>query len=348
MFAYLDPGKTLKPAKALANYREFLQAQYRNEAGLAGSAFTLLEAFAGVPASRKKTAAVEWIAFPKTARVSNAEIDERRFRAQDEYVEWRVEKTPAGKVKQVTFTTEFLEYYQSLAMVGVAELTAAIRAVIPGARPSAAELFGPGFDAAGAQPEARGRTFANFSRENPWNSGKKGILCLGQPANTLGALFALAGAAAVPNRGVPAGSVCATMGGNCVPERNSDPSIAAAIQTLAQAGRGLCLADPVGIEIVRLGGIWRIGSKVLDINNPATNEGVWKIARRGRRGVLKIVPKLTLDEEAITTGAQVAGVLTVQAAVLSAAEADMPEWSRTGQESSRRLLEVAGGAGGGR
>ncbi len=346
MFAYTDPGKTLKPAKALANYRLFLHEQYRAQSTLPGSAFTMLEAFDEVAAAKKKVDAVGWIAFPKTAQVSNEQIDTDRFRLQDEYVEWRVEKTPAGKVKQITFTTEFLEYYQSLAVVGMAELVAAIKAIIPSANPTAAELFGPGFIPNTAQPQARGVMFARFARQNPWNNGKKGILHLAQPANTLGALFGLGGAAAVANAAVPPGSVCATMGGNCVPDRNSDPSIASALQTLALSKRGISFADPVGIEISRMGGIWRIGSNVLDINNPAANQGVWTVSRGGRRGVLKIVPNLSLDDESIKTGAQVASVLTVKAAAISAAEADMPAWSRVGQESSQRLQEIAVAAGG--
>jgi hypothetical protein len=341
MFLYTDPGKTLKPAKALANYRQFLHEEYRSQSKLAGSAFTLLEAFEEVPEAKKKTAAVDWIAFPRTAQVPNDEIDTDRFRFQDEYVEWRVEKTSSGKVKQVTFTTDFLEYYRALAMTGMAELVAAIQAVIPNANPKAAELFGPNFQPDDAQPVARGNKFAAFAKENPWNNGKKGILCLGQQFNTLGALFNLAGRAAVPNSAIPAASVCATLGGFCGPARNSDPSIATAIQSIALAKRGISLIDPVGIEIMRLGGIWRIGSTTLDINNPASNNEVWTISRRGRRAVLKVVPNLTLDDEPITSGAQVASVLKVQASVVSAAEADMPDWSRIGQENSQRLDQAA-------
>jgi hypothetical protein len=345
MFSYTDPGKTLKPAKALANYRQLLHEEYRSQSKLAGSAFTLLEAFEEIPDARKKTAAVDWIAFPRTAQASNEEIDTDRFRFQDEYVEWRVEKTPSGKVKQITFTTDFLEYYRALAMVGMAELAAAIRAVIPNANPRAAELFGPNFQPYDAQPVARGNKFAAFAPQNPWNNGKKGILCLTQQFNTLGALFNLAGRAAVPNSAIPAAGVCDTLGGFCGSERNSDPSIATAIQTIALARRGISLVDPVGIEIVRLGGIWRIGSTALDINNPAGNQQVWTVSRRGRRAVLKVVPNLTLDDEPVTSGAQVASVLKVQAVVVSASEADMPEWSRIGQENSQRLSQVAAAGG---
>src|SRR5262245_22088982 len=124
MFAYKDPGGTLKPAKALNNYRQLVHAQYRDQAKRTGSAFTLLEAFGEMSGgATPREDAVEWLAFPARFNASNDQIDSDRFRFQDEYVEWRVEKS-AGKVKQVTFTTDFLEYYEALAMVGVDELIA--------------------------------------------------------------------------------------------------------------------------------------------------------------------------------------------------------------------------------
>ena len=259
MFAYTDPAGALKPAAALANYRRLLHEQYRQHARLAGSAFTLLEAFAEVAAAKQRIDSVRWIAFPKTAQASNAEIDADRLEFQDEYVEWRVERDAAGAVSKVTFTTEFPEYYEALAMANHTALVNGIKAVIPGAAPTAAELYGPGFTPAGAAPEARARKFREFFRKNPWNDGRKGILCLAQTFNTLGALFNLCGPSAVPKPTIPVGSVCATLGNFCGPARNSDPSIAAAIQTLARAQRGISFADPVGIVLENLGGIWRIG-----------------------------------------------------------------------------------------
>ena len=57
--------------------------------------------------------------------------------------------------------------------------------------------------------------------------------------------------------------------------------------------------------------------------------------------MLKIVPGLLLDDVKVDSGAQVASVLTVLAQAVSAAEADLPAWSRVGQEQSQRLNEVA-------
>ena len=108
MFDYKDPSGRLKPARALNNYRQLVHAQYREQAKRARSAFTLLEAFAELPAgTAPREDAVEWLAFPRRFNVGNDRIDTERFQFQDEYVEWRVEKA-AGKVKQVTFTTDFL------------------------------------------------------------------------------------------------------------------------------------------------------------------------------------------------------------------------------------------------
>ena len=341
MFAYTDPSGTLKPAKALANYRSRLHAEYRQHATLAGSAFTLLEAFGEVPPAQQRVDTVRWIAFPKTAQAPNTTIDSNRFELQDEYVEWRVERDAAGAVTQVTFTTEFLEYYEALAMASHAALVAGIKKVIPGAAPTAAELYGPNFNPTTAAPEARAQAFRGNATNNPWNDGRKGILCLGQGFNTLGALFNLGGRAAIPKPNLPVGSVCASLGNFCGPARNSDPSIAAAVQTLARASRGISFADPVGIVIERLGGIWRIDTTQIDVNDPAANQGAWTITRGGRRAVLKVVPGLLLDDVKIESGAQVAAVLSVVARAVSAAEVDLPAWSRVGQEQSQRLDEVA-------
>ena len=313
MFNCKDPGGSLKPAKALANYRQSLHELYRVHAKNPKSAFTFLEAFLEMPPGKvPQEAAVQWSAFPITAAGTNEEIDARRFDFQDEYVEWRVERS-AGKVKQITFTTEFLEYYEALASVGLAELVAGIQAVIPAANPKAVELFGAGFNPATSTPVGRASRFRSFAQQNPWNNGIKGILCLAQQFNTLGALFNLTGPAAIVNSTVPSGAICETLGGFCGPNRNSDPSIATAVQDLARANRDLSLRDPVGIEIVRLTGIWKRNGTQIDINDPAQNGGLWLISRTGRRAVLKNAAGLNVDGETLSSGAQIANRLRVNA-----------------------------------
>lgn len=343
MFDYTDPGSTLKPPKALDNYRQLVHAQYRLQAKRPRSAFTLLEAFGELPAgATAREDAVEWLAFPIRFNVGNDEIDANRFRFQDEYVEWRAEKA-AGKLKQVTFTTDFLEYYEALAMVGVNELVAAIKAVIPDANPKPAELFGPGANPDTTSSESRSRRFRDFAQKNPWNNGTKGILCLAQEFNTLGALFNLVGPAAVPNVGIDAGQTCSTLGSFCGADRNSDPNIATAAQNLARAARGIALRDPAGVEIVRLTGVWKRNGTQIDINAPAQSD-IWSVTRTGRRASLKNVAGLTVDDEQLTSGSQVAARLSVRAVVVSAPEAQLPDWSRMGRENSARLDQLAGAA----
>jgi hypothetical protein len=96
----------------------------------------------------------------------------------------------------------------------------------------------------------------------------------------------------------------------------------------------MCLDDPVGIRILSLEGIWKRNGAQIDINDPGQSGSYWKISRNGRRGVLTVAG-LTIGDDPIESGAQVANQLVVGAKVISAPEKDLPEWARTGQESSR-------------
>lgn len=333
MFEYTDPTGTeiLVQEQALENYQRLVDAQYREFARLPNSAFTLLDAFEGL---QPQADPVSWIAFPRTAQADNATIDRNRLRHQDEYVEWRVERTPDGRVSRVTFTTEFLEFYQALAERSADSLRRGIAAVIPGANPTNAELFGPNFNPATATPTARGLAFRGRASRNPWNNGTRGILCLTQQFNTMGALFRLLGDCGIPREG-PSSAVCGNVGGSCGPDRNSDPAVCSATQDLARAPRGVTLRDPAGIEIQELQGIWKIDGEQIDINDPAQNRGVWQVTRNKRRATLDLTTGLTLGDDPVTSGAEVSAQLLVSATVLSVPDADLPEFARIGHENSR-------------
>lgn len=334
MFSYSDPGGTLQPAQALENYRLALEMQYQTGDRLDDSAFTLLEAFDAVPAARRSVTHVGWQAFPRKATASNAQIDQNRFTLQDEYVEWGVERA-GSRVERVTFTTEFLAYYQALAQAGTAAVVTAIQAVIPGANPTNAELFGPAVSPNLGTLE-RARRFVSFAQRNPWVNGQKGIICLAHESNSLLALFRLVDIAAVRNPAVQPADICGALDDFCDPRRNSDPVIAAAVQQIARDDRSFSLADAVGIEIATLGGIWRRGNRTLEINDSAANDNLWTVTRSRRRGELTVPPDLLLDDQPITSGAQVAAALRVQASVVSASNADLPEWARIGKEGMKR------------
>lgn len=341
MFPYKDPTGTnfLDQQGALDEYRAIIDFFYRQSARLLNSGFTLLDAFENLPSGTSQIDSIPWRAFPITASASFDQIDQNRFRWQDEYVEWRVERSATGQITQITFTTEFPEYYEALARVSTDALIAGIQDIIPGANPTLDELFGFGFNPAIANGEARARRFRNNLPNNPWNKNEeKGILCLTQQFNTVGALFNLVDKCAVQRPGIPSSAVCGSVGGACGPGRNSDPVICQASQNVVRSSRALSLVDPVGIKIEQLTGIWEIGGSQVDINDPSNNQGAWVISRNGRRAVLDLTKGVTLSGFAIESGAQVANQLQVAADVISASESSLPDWAQTGQESMRTPL----------
>jgi len=331
MFDYVDPIGTgvLQQFDALEPYRRELEQNYVNAAGEPGTAFAKLEQ---LPAEADVSSIV-WPAFPITAPGTEQQIDDNRFDLQDEYVEWQVEKVN-GAIPKVTFLTEFPEHYEALAAVSVSALMAGIKDAIPGAEPTEAELFGGDFDDEMATPQERVRRFRSRTVvpfgsplgtqvPNPWNNGSKGVLCLAQQFNTMGALFNLAAKCSVANPTVPPEDQCASVGGACGSRRNSDPRICTAAQVTANIPRLLSLRDPVGVRILRLGGTWKIDDVEVDINDPNDNQGIWTISRNGRKAVLDLSGNVTLDEGPIATGAQVSRVLDVGADVVSAVEDDL-------------------------
>lgn len=337
MFAYRDPtgSGALEAAGALEAYRRRVDAVYRQFGSAPGSAFAVLEAFEALPADvEAREITVDWIGFPRRLQARpHEEIDEERFRLQEEYVEWIVERGVEGRVSRIIFSTEFTEYFEALAEAGVDALKHEIRALVADAEPTDEDLFGAlerPEEAAGA---VRAMAFRRNLTHNPWNRAPHGILCLSQPVNTMGALFALAGACAVPRTDIPAGSVCANVGGNCVPGRNSDPVVCAGLQQIARDGFAFTLPDPPGITITGLGGFWeRGGERIADIGTEGGDGRLWRVSRNGRRGVLDVPEDLTLDGQPVRTGAQVAQVLKVGARVKLAPDEALPFWARTGAE----------------
>jgi len=341
MFAYSDPtGDLFKGNKAaLSEYRILVHQLYVQFSRVPDSAFTLLEAFDELSGRTKPVVTlVSWLAFPKSVSASHQEIDGNRFRFQDEYVEWRVEKRNDGKITRVTFTTEFFEHYEALARVGLQALVKGIRRLIPGANPTIRDVFGPNFNPSTATPEARAGRLRTNAQDNPWNNGEKGILFLTQPANTMGALFNLVGACALPRLDLQPADVCANVAGACVPDRNSDPVVCQSAQNLARSENGLSLKDPVGVRMIKLEGIWKINGQQVDINNLNQNLGAWVISHNGRRAVLDVSKGVTIGDDVITTGTQVSTRLLLGAEAISAPEDVLPTWARTGQESSRRIV----------
>jgi hypothetical protein len=99
---------------------------------------------------------------------------------------------------------------------------------------------------------------------------------------------------------------------------------------------GFTLRDPAGVRILRLEGRWKINNQDVDINDPTKNNGAWVVTRGGRRAVLSVPAGLTVEGDELLTGAQVSRKLKVAADLLAAPNSALPEWARTGAESSSR------------
>lgn len=337
MFKYADPvgRKFLQNTKAKNNFQTAMERAYDSFARSPGSAFTWLEAFDNLNgADQPIVKTVDWRAFPLSVGASDEEIDADRFNLQDEYIEWRVERK-AGRVSRITFTTEFPEYFESFAQISAVALKQAVRDAIPAANATNKDLFGTSTGVDALPPLVRANLFRRNLRQNPWNNGQKGILCLTQGANTLQALLRLLADCAVLSDTDPE-DICGSLGGACVPNRSSDPRICAEVQRAVRSKLALSIKDPAGVRIGEMMGTWTRNGQEFDINDPATNQGAWTISRNGRRAVLDLTNGVKLGDEAVVTGAQVSRLVKVSADVIAAPETKIPDWARTGGEATSR------------
>jgi hypothetical protein len=185
-------------------------------------------------------AAVVWSAFPGrlTGPFSEQlETADGSREEQDEYCEWAVERNGAGKITRVTFTTEVPEFWKHLFATDRGGLLALYQELID---PAAAEgdlVQGGAYD-----PE---------NDLNNSTSGRPAHLI--QNSNTLEAAVTLAAQATILREdggiavtGNEALVACGRLG---VAARNSDPSIAGAVNGAAATGAEITLADPPGLYI---------------------------------------------------------------------------------------------------
>ena len=187
-----------------------------------------------------------------------------RFRPQDEYCEWLVERDPRTNfIQKVTFTSEPPELWYALFGNRVPDDPAAADYQFTGDRETALrhyhDFVGPQVrlnDLLASEDIAspdKGRLAIKdqYNIYNTWNT-THGIVHLCAPPNFLGAEIQLAADASILRKD-PAGRLlvepealicCAGYGG---PNRNSDPTIGAAVNAAARLGAFITLKDPVGL-----------------------------------------------------------------------------------------------------
>jgi hypothetical protein len=255
---------------------------------------------------------VSWTAFPHTITVETPSNRERWARAdadrnvQDEYCEWAVERTPEGKVRRVTFTCETPEYWDAIAHDSHDKLLALYR-----------ELAGPQVQLQDLL-DANG----NYLHANEWNTGA-GVppIHMIQESNTLEAAVQLAAAATIVReingRQLTAEQELIKCSKYGVARRNSDPHIGASINALARKRADVTLTDPPALY---LDDFTAVGFKTPDGTDP---KAFWSFTRgagdRPVRGVYEVpadkgyvVGDITIDEDAIEFGGQLADFLSVK------------------------------------
>lgn len=193
------------------------------------------------------------------------------YRPQDEYCEWRVTRTPEGKIQRVTFTSEPPEYWQALHGDTLSDFNGNPKYPTTGNPNLLVELYRKY-----VTPEVQYEDLicqvdlidytdpsnpqivypkGSYNPYNRWNT-TDGIMHLNHPANSLSAEIKLGADGTVlrqqagrPVTDPDALISCAQYGG---PNRCSDPTIGASVNDLARLGFYLTLRNPVGLYMDHL------------------------------------------------------------------------------------------------
>ena len=191
-------------------------------------------------------------------------------RPQDEYLEWFVVRDPqTGRIVRIDFTAEAPEYWETLAE-GAPDLAAQLYSDMPGQQVPKEDLFFQtdlwcavvarndmglatvGFERLG--PTSGDFQAGQYNRLNRWNT-EFGALHLTQRNNTLFAEINLAARAtqrfaARPDLATAIDRFQLTACGDYgALNRNSDPTIGQAVNTLALAGFRVMVSNPIGLYI---------------------------------------------------------------------------------------------------
>jgi len=210
---------------------------------------------------------IVWTAFPARLLRGATSQDQRWADAdrdrgvQDEYCEWCVERTAAGTITRITFSTEVPEYWRHIAARDPERLLRLYHQFVD-RRVQMMDLFDNGI----------------YQPNNKWNRSTQGRPAhLVQDNNSLGAAVDLMAAATIQRQrnGQPvvAKQELARCAGLGDPFRNSDPQIAVVVNGAAREGDELTLQDPLGLY---LDGITTTGLRTPDGADPAQ---FWTIER---------------------------------------------------------------------
>jgi hypothetical protein len=174
------------------------------------------------------------------------------YRAQDEYLEWVTMRDPDGVVREIWFTCEGPEYWQTIAADRTLLVT--LYAELMGVAANGIDSSKLYFQEACSQANLYGGGPIQYKAGdyNPYNGyNAQWAIHLTQGANTLGAEIALAQGGSLiwgnPVKSSNPDLICCAEYGD--PNRNSDPKIGKEVNDLVRTQMYVTLRDPIGLYI---------------------------------------------------------------------------------------------------
>jgi hypothetical protein len=232
-------------------------------------------------------APITWEGFPRFWKLQFPNDQQKRWEAseklyklrgvncryQDEYLEWHSYKVN-GKLSKVIFSCEGPEYWEHIAQVDEQKLLNLYRTYIsPNVQIN--DLF---TIVAGVK---------TYNRSNKWNL-TDGIVHLTHPANTLGAEINLAAQATILRKKGAVNPVTDThdlicCSGYGAPDRFSDPTIGAGVNSFVRQGFSVTLNNPIGLYIHKL------DTSGIEVPNGFQIKDFWKVTRgdKGKGMILR-------------------------------------------------------------
>ena len=276
----------------------------------------------------------ERVTFSPFLDVQGKPLPAQKYRAQDEYLEWAVQRDSAERVLQILFTCEGPEYWSTIAS-DPTFLQQMYQEIIGAAVPQADLFFSEActwldLNSVDQNGNPINRPFApgDYNPYNPWNL--KFAVHLTHPANQLGAEVNLAAAASLrftlqnaPVLTNPALTCCRGIG---EPNRSSDPNIAAQVNSLVMARNFVTLRNPVGLYLFTIDGsrfqypdgkpITNISRYFQPLRQSADGSMIVRAAMRvpageTYNGAPLLLSQLQVDHQPIQFGGQVAAAITM-------------------------------------
>lgn len=224
-----------------------------------------------------------WMGFPRNvllpgnrddhaAAHADADLSPSTRGPQNEYFEWFAHRDAAGKIRRLTFVTEFEHYYDELWAVS---------------KPAVVNLYRTHVDPAVTQADLES-SGGGYNRTNVWNT-TRGIMHLIQGINNLPAAVGLArdGVSASP----PTRDNYEAFPALATQPTSVDPRVSYDVHMLARKGLFVTFADPVGIYILH----WDNSGITQPDGRPAPASW-WRIERGVPGMALRVVYEVPASE----------------------------------------------------